>query len=173
MRHIPRPEVGEYAPYVTEYHDLVPGDGVLDHMHACLDTTPAFFRSVPEAVLVAPHRQGEWTVKQIVQHIADDERIYAYRTLRFARGDTTDLPGFDQDAVAALSGADARSLDSLLDEYVTVRRSTLSLFEGLPAESLTRVGIADGNPMSVRAAAFHIAGHELHHIESVRENYLR
>jgi uncharacterized damage-inducible protein DinB len=172
MRPIPRPQPGEYAPYTVAYFDLVPGDDVLAHMRRCLETTPVFFRDIPDDRLSRPHRAGEWTIKQILQHISDDERVYAYRTLRFARNDLTELPSFDQEIVAAHSDADNRSLTSLLEEYVTVRRSTLSLFEGLPAEALTRVGMANGNPMSVRAAAFHIAGHELHHLDSIRTNYL-
>ena len=171
MRLVARPEPGEYAPYTVEYFDLVPGDDVLQHMESCLQTTPAFFMALPEEVLANPHQSGEWTVKEILQHISDDERIYAYRTLRFARNDLTELPPFDQEIVAAHSGANDRSLASLLDEFDTVRKSTLSLFEGLPDEALTRIGIANGNPMSVRAAAFHIAGHELHHLVSIRTNY--
>lgn len=172
MRPIPRPQVGEYAPYTVAYFDLVPGDDVLAHMRSCLETTPAFFRDIEADLLSRPHREGEWTIKQILLHVSDDERIYAYRTLRFARNDLTELPSFDQDLVAAHSRADSRSLTSLLDEYLTVRRATLSLFEGLPSEALTRIGVANGSPMSVRAAAFHIAGHELHHLESIRANYL-
>ena len=171
MRLIPRPEPGEYAPYTVEYFDLVPGDDLLAHMSSCLTSTVEFFEALPEEMLAERHLPGEWTVKEILQHITDDERIYAYRTLRFARNDPTELPSFDQEVVAAHSEANARSLASLLDEFVTVRKSTLSLFEGLPEAALVRVGTANGNPMSVRAAAFHIAGHELHHLESIRTNY--
>ena len=171
MRLITRPEPGEYAPYTVEYFQLVPGDDVLQHMEMCLRTTPEFFLALPKEILSDPHQSGEWTVKEILQHITDDERIYAYRTLRFARTDPTELPPFDQEIVAAHSLTNERSLTSLLDEYVTVRKSTLSLFDGLPEEALTRTGIANGNPMSVRAAAFHIAGHELHHLASIRTNY--
>jgi uncharacterized damage-inducible protein DinB len=171
MRFIPRPEPGEYAPYTVEYFQLVPDDDVLEHMSSCLQTTIEFFESLPEEILSIPHEPGEWTVKEILQHIADDERIYAYRVLRFARNDPTELPGFDPDVVAAHSGANDRSLASLLDEYVTVRESTLSLFEGFPEAALMRIGTANGNPMSVRAGALHIAGHELHHLDSIKVNY--
>jgi hypothetical protein len=171
MRFIPRPEPGEYAPYTIEYFQLVPGDDVLQHMETCLRTTPEFVLGLPEEVLSDPHPPDEWTVKEILQHITDDERIYAYRTLRFARNDLTEFPSFDPDVVASHSGANDGFLASLFDEYVTVRESTLSLFDGLPEEALTRIGTANGNPMSVRAAAFHIAGHELHHLDSIRANY--
>ena len=171
MRLISRPEPGEYAPYTVEYFDLVPGDDVLEHMSSCLTSTVEFFEALPADVLAEPHLEGEWTVKEILQHITDDERIYAYRALRFARNDPTELPSFDQEVVAAHSEANTRTLDSLLSEYVTVRRATLSLFDGLPEAAFVRVGKANGNPMSVRAAAFHIAGHELHHLGSIRTNY--
>ena len=171
MRFIPRPEPGEYARYTVEYFRLVLGDDVLQHMSDCLQATSVFFESLPEEVLSVPRAPGELTVKEILQHITDDERIYAYRVLRFARNDLTDLPGFDPDVVAAHSGVSGRSLSSLLDEYNTVRASTLSLFEGLPEAALTRIGTANGNPVSPRAGAFHIAGHELHHLDSIRENY--
>lgn len=171
MRLIPRPKPGEYAPYTIEYFDLVPGDDVLGHMSSCLTSTVEFFEALAEDVLAEPHLEGEWTVKEILQHITDDERIYAYRTLRFARNDPTELPSFDQEVVATYSEANTRSLNSLLSEYVTVRGATLSLFDGLPEAALVRVGKTNGNPMSVRAAAFHIAGHELHHLDSIRTNY--
>ena len=171
MRFIPKPEPGEYAPYTVEYSQLVPGDDVLQHMASCLQTTIEFFESMSEEILSIPHESGEWTVKEILQHITDDERIYAYRVLRFARNDLTELPGFDPDLVAAHSGANDRSLASLLDEYRTVRESTVSLLEGLPEAALTRIGTANGNPMSVRAGALHIAGHEQHHLDSIEMNY--
>ncbi|MEO1058682.1 MAG: DinB family protein [Actinomycetota bacterium] len=171
MRTIPRPRSGEHAPYTLDYFRRVP-DNVLDHMSSCLQSTPEFFEAIPSSRLDRPHRPGEWTIKEILLHISDDERIYAYRALRFARNDLTELPSFDQDAVAAHSDANNRSLDSLLDEYRTVRHSTLTLFEGVPDDALERIGTADGNPMSVRAAAFHIAGHEAHHLASIATNYL-
>lgn len=170
MRRIPRPQPGEFAPYTVEYFNLVP-DEVLDHMAECLTTTVEFFQAIPSELLDRPHSAGEWTIKQILLHVSDDERIYAYRALRLARNDPTELPSFDPDLVAIHSDANSRPLRSLLNEYVTVREATLSLFDGFPAAALHRVGIANGNPMSVRASAFHIAGHEAHHLDSIRTNY--
>src|SRR5207253_10519819 len=105
-------------------------------------------------------------------HVIDDERIYAYRALRFARNDKTELPGFEQDAYALNSGANERSVKNILKELTSVRRATISLFDGLDDEALTREGVADGNKVSVRALAYHIAGHELRHINIIKERYL-
>ncbi|MEO5997112.1 MAG: DinB family protein [Chitinophagaceae bacterium] len=105
-------------------------------------------------------------------HIIDDERIYAYRALRFARNEKINLPGFDQDIFALYSGADDRNLDNIFAEYETVRSATIALFNGLPEDSLDRMGTADENNSSVRALIYHIAGHEVHHIEFIKENYL-
>jgi uncharacterized damage-inducible protein DinB len=173
MKLIDKPNVGEYAPYAIMYIDLLPGDRrVLDHMSANLDVVRELVRDVPEDVLVTPCAPDEWTIKEILLHVIDDERIYACRALRFARGDATELPGFEQDEYVPVSNANARSIASLLDEYAAVRSATLTLFDNLDDAAFVRQGIANGHAMSVRAAAYHIAGHELHHIASIRQNYL-
>lgn len=173
MRQIEKPGAGEHAPYVIQYLRLLPDDGlVLEHLRRNLETTLAFLGSLPEEKLLYRYAEGKWTIKEIVQHLADDERIYAYRALRFARNDSTELPGFDQDAFTRNARANERSLDDLLAELATVRAATLSLYTGLPDEALTRRGVASGNVMSVRAIAYHIAGHELWHLNVIRERYL-
>jgi hypothetical protein len=154
MRKIEKPEEGEYAPYAIMYIGLLPDDGlVLQHLRDNLKATTEL-------------------IKEILAHIIDDERIYAYRALRFARNDQTELPGFEQDDYAAHSGANERDVKDLLSEFASVRRATISLFEGLGDEALMRSGVASGNVMSVRAAAYHIAGHELRHVNIIRERYL-
>ena len=105
-------------------------------------------------------------------HIIDDERIYGYRALRFARNDKTILPGFEQDAYAINSKANERSIVDIMEEYDYVRKSTISLFKNLPEEAFVRSGIADGRQASVRALVYHIAGHELHHLNIIKEKYL-
>ena len=115
---------------------------------------------------------GKWTIKETLVHISDDERIYAYRALRFARNDSTELPGFEQDDFARASNANARDLNDILDELATVRNATISLFNSFDEEALLRKGRADGKIMSVRAAAYHIAGHELHHMNIIKARYL-
>jgi hypothetical protein len=132
MRRIEKPSEAEYAPYAIQYIGLIPDDGqVIDHLTKNFEVTRAFLRSLPEDKLLYRYAEDKWTVKEIVSHIADDERIYTYRALRFARNDKTELPGFDQDEYARYSGANQRTLDDLLDELATVRAATLSLFNAL------------------------------------------
>jgi uncharacterized damage-inducible protein DinB len=173
MRRIEKPKEAEYAPYAIQYIGLLPDDGLaLDHLQKNFEATRAFLLSLPEDKLLYRYAPDKWTIKEIVSHIADDERIYTYRALRFARNDRTELPGFDQDEYARYSGANQRTLDNLLDEFATVRAATLSFFNGIGDGALTRAGVASGNVMSVRAIAYHIAGHELRHMNIIRERYL-
>src|ERR1044071_8789687 len=142
MRRIEKPNEDEYAPYAIQYIGLLPDDGlVLDHLQKNIETTRAFLLSLPEDKLLYRYAASKWTIKEIVLHIADDERIYAYRALRFARNDTTQLPGFEQDEYTRYSGANQRTLNDLLDEMATVRAATLSLYNGLEGDPLTRKGI--------------------------------
>jgi hypothetical protein len=173
MRKIEKPGSSEHVPYVLQYINLIPNDGrVLEHLRENLTETSAFLRSLLTDQLYYRYAPGKWTIKEIIQHLSDDERIYAYRALRFARGDTTELPGFDQDAYTPETQANIRTLDDLIDELATVRAATLSLYAGLGDEVLLRSGVASGNIMSVRAIAYHIAGHELWHMKVIRERYL-
>ena len=105
-------------------------------------------------------------------HVMDTERVFAYRALRFARNDLQNLAGFEQDDYVAASGVNGRDVNSILDEYASVRAATVSLFESLPEEALTRAGEANGSTLSVRAAVWDIAGHELHHLNIIKERYL-
>jgi uncharacterized damage-inducible protein DinB len=172
MRLIPKPEPGEFAPYTAMYIDLLPDDGrILAHLQNNLQVTIRFIRSLPPETLNVPHAPGEWTIKEILLHIIDDERIYCYRALRYARNDQTELPGFDQDAYVPTSAANERSVDSILQELSAVRAATISFFNSVDDDALLRKGIGSGNIMSVRAAVYHIAGHELHHVQSIKEHY--
>ncbi|MCC6261230.1 MAG: DinB family protein [Anaerolineales bacterium] len=173
MKIIPKPMVDEYAPYTIMYIGLLPDDGlVLEHLQNNLENTVKFVRLLPQEKLTVRHAAGEWTIKEILVHIVDDERIYCYRALRFARNDKTELPGFEQDEYVPYTGANDRALEAIIGEFTAVRNATIKFFESLDEEALTRKGIASNNIMSVRAAAYHIAGHELHHINSIKENYL-
>jgi uncharacterized damage-inducible protein DinB len=173
MKIIPKPEAGEYAPDTIMYIGLLPDDGlILKHLEENLTSTSDFLRSLSEEKLSYRYAEGKWTIKEILAHLIDDERIYSYRALRFARNDKTELPGFEQDDYALHSGANERTLEDLLHEFATVRHATISLFESFNNQALTRVGVASGNVMSVRAAAYHIAGHELRHLNVIKERYL-
>ncbi len=173
MRRIEKPKAGEYPPYASVYIELLPDDGlVLRHMRENLKRTTAFILSLPEEKLAFRYAPGKWTVKEILAHVSDDERIYAYRALRFARGDGRELPGFEQDAYALHSGANGRTVESLLEEFAAVRRATIALFDGFDEEMLKRSGVADGNRATARALAYHIAGHELRHMGVIKERYL-
>ena len=173
MKIIAKPEAGEFAPYTIIYIGLLPDDGlVLKHLHDNLTATSDFLRLLPEEKLTYRYAEGKWTIREILAHIIDDERIYAYRALRFARNDKTELPGFEQDDYALESGANERTIEDLLREFASVRNATISLFESFAGRALLRTGVASGNVMSVRAAAYHIAGHELRHMNIIRERYL-
>jgi uncharacterized damage-inducible protein DinB len=170
---IPKPKAGEYAPYAIMYIDLVTEDGtVIAQLQKNFTAMKALVSSLPEEKLGIPCGAGEWTVKEILIHIMDTERIMTYRALRFSRNDDTKLAGFDQDSYIANSGANERSLSDILTEYAAIRQITLFFFKHLDEGMLTRAGIANGNKMSVRAAAWFIAGHELHHLNSIREHYV-
>jgi len=172
LRTIPKPAEGEYAPYTLMYIDLLPNDGnVLQHLTNNLALTKCVIRSIPTEKLDKPHAAGEWTIKEILVHIIDDERIYAYRALRVGRNDHTELPGFEQDEYVPYSRANERDIEDILTELEAVRQATITLFNSFDDAALLRSGISSNKIMSVRAAAYHIAGHELHHINSIQENY--
>jgi uncharacterized damage-inducible protein DinB len=173
MRKIKKPLPGEFPPYAIMYIGLLPDDGmVLKHLKNNLKSVKTLMQSLPEEKLLHRYQEGKWTIKEVLVHIIDDERIYAYRALRFARNDATELPGFEQDDYARVCGANDRSIRDILKEYTAVRNSTITLFQGLPEEAFTRTGKANKNPVSVRALAYHIAGHELHHFNIIKERYL-
>lgn len=173
-RVIEKPREGEYPAYADSYISLLPDDGlILRHFAKNLASTKKFILSIPKARLLYRYAEGKWTIKEILGHIVDDERIYVYRALRFARNDSTELPGFEQDHFARYSEANKRDVADLLDEFTLVRRATIAFFESLDEAALQRSGFADGKRSSVRALAYHIAGHELRHMNIIKERYLK
>ncbi|MFB9844418.1 DinB family protein [Mucilaginibacter ginsenosidivorans] len=154
---------------------LLPTDGlILRHLWDNFLMMKELICSLPEEKHYHRYAPGKWSIKETLVHIVDDERIFAYRALRFARGEQNNLIGFDQDSYAALSEADSRDLDNIFEEYEAIRRSTIAMFNGLPENSLMRMGHGTGtfNDATVRALAYHIAGHELHHFNLLKEKYL-
>jgi hypothetical protein len=175
MRIIQKPFPDEYPPYSEIYMGLIPGDGlVLKYLKENVTRIKKLVYSLPEEKLCYRYAPGKWTVKEILVHLIDDERIFSYRTLRYARNDPAEVEGFEQDDYAVYSNANERSLESIFDEYETVRNATISLFEYLPDDCLMRTGTMTGNVnrRSVRAMAYHIAGHEQWHINIIKERYL-
>ena len=161
-----RPPAHSYAPFYAAYLDAV-GDGdVLALLEAQPEAWRRLLRGADGSHAYAP---GKWTVGEVVQHVVDTERVFAYRALRFARGDEAPLPGFDQDAW--VPAAPAQPLDQALDEMAAVRTATLALVRSLPDEALDRAGAASGHAMTARAAVWVIAGHTQHHGRILRERY--
>lgn len=172
-RLIPKPQPSEHAPYTAAYIDLVPETGfVLQHLAANFHVMKTTLIGLPEEKLTTPCAEGEWTIKEILLHIMDAERVFTYRALRFARGDMTELPGYEQDDYVPPSQANERSIESIFMEYEALRNATITFFQNVPEAALTRQGVGSGYPLSVRAAVYQIAGHELHHLHSIHENYL-
>lgn len=173
MKIINNPDKGEYAPYTSMYIDLLPDDGlVLKHLSENSRRVINFVQSISEYKLTYRYAENKWTIKEILVYIIYDERIYAYRALRYVRNYTTELPGIEQDDYALNSFSNERDMKSIIDEYKSVRDSTIAFFNGIDDKVLKRTGVADGNIMSVRAAAYQIAGHELHTINIIKEKYL-
>ena len=169
---IPRPDASEYLQYYGKYVDRVPDGDLLQTLRAQLDETLALVRGLPEEQGGHRYAPGKWSIREVVGHVIDAERIFAYRALRIARGDTTPLPGFDENAYAAASEADARTLAGLADELEHVRLSNIAMLRGLSDEALARRGTASDAPVSARALAWIIAGHVIHHSNVLSERYL-
>lgn len=172
MRHIKMPEHGEYPSYADMYMKWLPDDGlILNHMKDNFRKVKEFVYGLPDEKLYHRYAPGKWSVKETLVHIVDDERIYAYRALCIARNEKNNLNGFEQESYVRYSDADHRELDNIFNEYEAVRNATITLFNGLPEDSLTRMGTGDGKKYTVRALAFHIAGHELHHFNLIKTVY--
>lgn len=166
-----RPKPGEYVPYYDRYISLIPGNDVIATLATQLPKTVALLSSRSEADGELRYEPGKWSVKEAVGHVIDTERIMSYRALRFARNDRTPIEGFEQDDyVRDGPFADLRLAD-LVDEFKAVRAATLALLRGLRPADWTRRGIANKNEISVRALAYIIAGHELHHRHILDERY--
>lgn len=172
MSQIERPQAGEYLPYFKRYIALVPADTeLLEHLSGSLQPLVDQLKGLSEAQLLYRYQPEKWTIKEVLLHLIDCERIFCNRALRIARGEQTPLPGFEENAYVAASGANERSGESLLEEMQAVRQATLTLLHGLPTPAWMRTGTANEGPMSVRALAYIIAGHALHHQQILKERY--
>ena len=167
-----RPEPNEYASYYEKYVSLVPDAGLVETLERQGAETLALLRGVTEERAGHRYGEGKWSVKQVVGHIVDVERIFAYRALAIARGERQPLPGMDQDEYMAGADFDSRTLADILDEFEAVRRANVLMLRGLKPEAWSRRGTASDNEVTVRALAYILAGHEAHHVRILRERYL-
>jgi hypothetical protein len=172
MPMIPRPTADEYVPYFGGYVNEVPPGDVLGILERQAVETQALLRGLPASRGAQRYAPGKWSIKEVVGHLSDTERIFTYRALCFARSERSPLPGFEEDDYVAAAGFDARPLADLARELETVRTATLALFRGLSDEALLRRGTANGKEFTVRAIPYVIAGHERHHVRVLRERYL-
>lgn len=166
-----RPEPDEYVPYYASYIRRVPEGNlpqILERQHT---ETRALLSSLDDTRALHRYAFGKWSIKEVLGHIADGERVFAYRALWFARGDETPLPGFEENAWVPAGGFDARSLASLVHELGAVRHASVALLSSLDEAAWSARGTANGHPVSVRALAAIMAGHELHHVALLRERY--
>ncbi len=169
---IERPSPTEYVASFARYVDLVPPGDVLETLARQIDETARLLGGLGERDAGYRYGEGKWSIREVVGHVADTERIMAYRALCFARGEQAGLPGFDENEYVKHARFDARTLPDLLAELRTVRAATLALFSALDGEELQRRGTANNREYTVRAFPFIIAGHELHHVKILRERYL-
>jgi len=169
---VARPTPDEYAPFYAGYVAQI-GEGAdpLEVLHSQLQTLPALLGTVPEAEAGTRYAPGKWSIKEVVGHLGDAERIFAYRLLRIVRGDATPLSGFDQDEYVRVGAFDAQPLADLVAQWAAARRGTLALGQGLHAAAWPRRGTANGKAISARALLYIIPGHVRHHIDVLRTRY--
>jgi len=168
---IKRPQPDEYSAFAARYVDLVGNGPIIEILEYLQQMTYNFFLRIDPDKAAYAYAEGKWTVKQVVGHVADTERVFAYRALAFSR-EAIELPGFDQDVYMEKATFNTRSLEDIANEFNTVRESTLYLLKSFTEEQTMQKGIASGNPVSVRALAYMIAGHEMHHVKILKERYL-
>lgn len=168
-----RPASTEYAPWFDRYISLVPDGPIVEALARQLEDTLRLLRGLPAEMAAHAYAPGKWTVAELVGHVADSERVFAYRALCFARGGTQPQPGFDENVFAAnVAGRGGLAFSAVIDDFAAVRRATLSLFQSFTPEAWERRGIANDKEISVRAQAWVIAGHERHHVKMLQERYL-
>lgn len=167
-----RPEPDEFNSYYQRYIDRVPDGDIVRTLDEQIIETLGLLSAIPEERGGFRYAARKWSIRELVGHVCDVERIFVYRALRFARGDRTELSGFDENAYVANARLDDRTLASLADELEAVRWATVAFFDALNDEEFMRRGVANLAPVSVRALAWIVAGHERHHAEILRTRYL-
>ncbi|SHM72300.1 DinB family protein [Polaribacter sp. KT 15] len=164
----------EYAPYFEQYMQLVSVKemSIIDNLEASQKEFHNLLDNLPVEKHNYAYDEGKWTLKELIQHVIDTERVFCYRALCFARNDKTELPGFDQDIFVDNDNANDRYFYELLSEMNVLRKSTIQMFKSFTSEALLRKGIASKNSISVRALGYLFSGHQLHHVNIIKERYL-
>jgi hypothetical protein len=166
-----RPEASEYAPFYAGYVAAVPEPDVLSALRDSGTEITAALAAIPESRGGFRYADGKWSIRELIGHVIDAERIFTYRALRLARGDSTPLPAFEENDYVRTADSDARTVADLVDELRAVRASTVRMFASFPEEAWRRTGTVSGREISVRALAYITAGHARHHLKMLRERY--
>jgi len=164
--------INEYADFYKSYIQVLEDVELIEELEICLHEFIKFVQNIPMDKFDYRYEVGKWTIKEIIQHLIDSERVFSYRALRFSRNDKTPLPSFNENDYVDNSNGNDRNLQGLLTELAVVRQATLSLFNSFSQEQLTKIGIASNNEVSVRAIGFIIIGHQKHHQKIFTERYL-
>jgi len=167
-----RPTQEEFAPYYGTYINKVEGNDIISILEKNKRETEDFLLSIPDKRWNYTYASGKWTIKQVMGHLIDTERVFAYRAMRFARGDNSALPGFDQDLFVENSGANQRSIGTLISEFMVTRQASVFLFKNITDEQSILKGTASGVVWTPLGAAYATAGHEIHHMQLIKERYL-
>ncbi|MGA9212049.1 DinB family protein [Kaistella sp.] len=162
----------EFQKYIQQYLDLIPSENWLEELKKSGEKTVSLYSYLTKEQSNFAYAEGKWSLIELLQHLSDTERIFQYRILAFARGEKSELPGFDEEHYAGNSFANERSLESLLQEFQLVRQSSLILLETLNPEVLKNIGTANGNQISVETIGKLIVGHNIHHLNIIEERYL-
>jgi DinB superfamily len=168
-----RPDPTEHNPYYEKYIALVPGANIITTLSGQIENTKTFLCGLSEAQGELRYAPGKWSIKEVIGHLIDSERVFAYRALRIARSDRTPLAGFDENEFVAHGDFGARKLAELAEEYHSVRKANLYFLSHLSEEAWRRRGVANNDEISVRAIAYILAGHELHHLGIIHTRYLK
>jgi hypothetical protein len=170
---ISRPEPSEYPEDLKHYIALAPGNDLLAYFDSQTLSVASLAGTLSEEQLLYRYAEGKWSVKDVFCHLIDCERIYDYRALCIARGDTTNLPGFEENDYAKTAHADKRDIHEIIAEYHSVRASSIELFKSFDEKIILRSGIANNSARTVRAIGYSLAGHEIHHLNVIKERYLK
>jgi hypothetical protein len=170
---ISKPQPDEYAPYAAGYINKVPNGPVLEILDYLKESTYNFFSRMTTEQADHAYAEGKWTLKQVLGHMIDTERVFAFRAFVFSRGEQQHFPGFDQDQYVQNATFETRSIQDLAHEFKIVRESSLFIYRSLTEEQSLLKGTASNHPVSVRALVYMTAGHELYHLDLIKENYIK